>query len=256
MTIIGTLPNNIQDGQIADAVPLMADLNYIVNQVNANAQPLATPPAGTLLNIQYLTATAVYTPTTGTNSIVVLLVGAGAAGGGSTATNAGQISVGSGGNGGSSCLARFASGFSGQTVTIGAGGAGAVGGGGPNGGNSTFLSLVAPGGAGGNLSSAVLTSSTATAYSLGTGTVASGGIVNNSQFIGGTSMFVQNQGVIIGFGGNSPLGGGGGNGILNANGGGGNTPGAGGGGTANGPSQPSHAGGNGANGACVIYEYS
>lgn len=40
--IVGTLPNTIANGQTADATPLMADLNYIVNQVNANAAPLAT----------------------------------------------------------------------------------------------------------------------------------------------------------------------------------------------------------------------
>lgn len=38
--IISALPNNIQNGQTADAVPLMADLNHIVNQVNANAQQI------------------------------------------------------------------------------------------------------------------------------------------------------------------------------------------------------------------------
>jgi len=49
MAIIGTLPNNIQDGQLVDASPLMADFNYIVNQVNANANPVGTltAPAGT-----------------------------------------------------------------------------------------------------------------------------------------------------------------------------------------------------------------
>lgn len=36
--IISALPNTISNGQTADAVPLMADLNHIVNQVNANAQ--------------------------------------------------------------------------------------------------------------------------------------------------------------------------------------------------------------------------
>lgn len=35
--IIGALPNTIANGQTADAVPLMADLNWIVNQVNSNA---------------------------------------------------------------------------------------------------------------------------------------------------------------------------------------------------------------------------
>jgi len=49
MSIIGTLPNNIQNGQLEDATPLMADFNFIVNQVNANAAPLGTltAPAGT-----------------------------------------------------------------------------------------------------------------------------------------------------------------------------------------------------------------
>lgn len=40
-TIIGTLPNQIANGQTADAVPLMADLNWIVSQVNANAAELS-----------------------------------------------------------------------------------------------------------------------------------------------------------------------------------------------------------------------
>jgi hypothetical protein len=49
MAIIGTLPNNIQDGQLVDATPLMADFNFIVNQVNANANPIGTltAPSGT-----------------------------------------------------------------------------------------------------------------------------------------------------------------------------------------------------------------
>lgn len=39
--IVGALPNNIQNGQLEDAVPVMANLNWIVNQVNANATPVA-----------------------------------------------------------------------------------------------------------------------------------------------------------------------------------------------------------------------
>jgi hypothetical protein len=38
--IVGTLPNNIQNGQVEDAVPVMANLNWIINQVNANAQAI------------------------------------------------------------------------------------------------------------------------------------------------------------------------------------------------------------------------
>jgi hypothetical protein len=49
MPIIGTLPNNIQNGNTVDATPVMADFNFIVNQVNANANPTGTltAPAGT-----------------------------------------------------------------------------------------------------------------------------------------------------------------------------------------------------------------
>lgn len=47
--IVGTLPNNIQNGQTEDAVPVMANYNWIVNQVNANAAALTLTPqlAGT-----------------------------------------------------------------------------------------------------------------------------------------------------------------------------------------------------------------
>jgi hypothetical protein len=49
MSIIGTLPNNIQNGQLEDATPLMANFNFIVNQVNNSGTPLGTltAPMGT-----------------------------------------------------------------------------------------------------------------------------------------------------------------------------------------------------------------
>ena len=40
MSIIGNLLNTLSNGTTADATQVMADFNYIVNQVNANAQPL------------------------------------------------------------------------------------------------------------------------------------------------------------------------------------------------------------------------
>ena len=51
--IISALPNTISNGQVADATPLMADLNHIVNQVNANAAELA--------NLALLNATNTFT---------------------------------------------------------------------------------------------------------------------------------------------------------------------------------------------------
>lgn len=54
MPIIGSLPNNITNGQTVDATPVMADFNFIVNQVNANANPLGTltAPSGTAMPFQ------------------------------------------------------------------------------------------------------------------------------------------------------------------------------------------------------------
>lgn len=58
MPIIGTLPNTISNGQAVDATPVMADFNFIVNQVNANASPLGTltAPSGTRMLFQQSTA--------------------------------------------------------------------------------------------------------------------------------------------------------------------------------------------------------
>src|SRR5579859_5311212 len=38
--IVGPVPNNIVDGTIIDAVPVMANYNWIISQVNANVPPL------------------------------------------------------------------------------------------------------------------------------------------------------------------------------------------------------------------------
>ena len=40
MAIVGTLPVYLVNGTVADATQVMADLLFIVQQVNANAQPL------------------------------------------------------------------------------------------------------------------------------------------------------------------------------------------------------------------------
>lgn len=58
MTIIGTLPNTISNGQAVDATPVMADFNFIVNQVNANAVQVGTlaAPSGTRLVFQQAAA--------------------------------------------------------------------------------------------------------------------------------------------------------------------------------------------------------
>lgn len=55
MPIIGSLPITLTNGQENDATQVMSDLNYIVTQVNSNAQPLTA--AGPTLTY------GVYTPT-------------------------------------------------------------------------------------------------------------------------------------------------------------------------------------------------
>jgi hypothetical protein len=68
MAIVGALPFNIQDGQIIDAVPVMANLNFLANQVNANVPPLITTTTSPVIFVPSSsvggTATAItFTPT-------------------------------------------------------------------------------------------------------------------------------------------------------------------------------------------------
>ncbi|CAB3720224.1 hypothetical protein LMG22037_04700 [Paraburkholderia phenoliruptrix] len=63
MSIIGALPNNLANGTTADASQVMADLNFIVNQVNANASPIGTltAPSGTRMAFHQTAAPAGWT---------------------------------------------------------------------------------------------------------------------------------------------------------------------------------------------------
>ena len=49
--IIGPLPNIIHDGDLVDAVPVMNDFNWIVNQVNANVPPLIPSAANQVVYV-------------------------------------------------------------------------------------------------------------------------------------------------------------------------------------------------------------
>ncbi|CAB4129483.1 hypothetical protein UFOVP118_71 [uncultured Caudovirales phage] len=84
---------------------------------NSSVQAIAAP-SGALINTQYFTTagTATYTPTAGTNFIIVDVQGAGAGGTSGNGTGAGP-------SGGAGAYARkkIPSGFSGTTVTVGTG---------------------------------------------------------------------------------------------------------------------------------------
>lgn len=107
--------------------------------------------SGRLLNIVKMTASGTYTPTAGTKSIIVEAIGGGGASGNLTATGPNQNAVSAAGSNGAYAKARYTSGFSSVSVTVGAGGIvnGGGGGNGGNGGTTTFGSLLTcPGGSG------------------------------------------------------------------------------------------------------------
>lgn len=107
---------------------------------------------GRLLNIVKITSSGTYTPSAGTKSIIVEAIGGGGASGNLTATAANQNAISAAGSNGGYAKARYTSGFSSVSVTIGAGGVvngGSGGGYGGNGGATTFGSLLTcPGGNG------------------------------------------------------------------------------------------------------------
>lgn len=110
------------------------------------------PLSGRLLAVQVFATAGVftYTPTAGTNSVVVEVVGAGGAGGGCPAPPSGYAAVSSGGCGGAYARKRITAGFSGVAVTVGAGGVAVVDANGGNGQASSFgVHCSAPGGGGG-----------------------------------------------------------------------------------------------------------
>lgn len=106
---------------------------------------------GRLLNVKTITTSGTYTPTAGTKSIIVEAIGGGGASGNLTATGATTNAVSAAGSNGAYAKARYTSGFSSVSVTVGSGGTvnGASAGNGGDGGITSFGSLlVCPAGKG------------------------------------------------------------------------------------------------------------
>lgn len=127
-------------------------------QVLAAVQALlAAQDSGRLLNVQLFTTAGAYsyTPSTGTKTIDVTVVGAGGGGGGTPATSSSQVSAASGGGGGGTAKSRLlVSNLTFPlTITVGKGGTAGTGTTTPTtGGTSSFGSLLSAtgGSAGGN----------------------------------------------------------------------------------------------------------
>lgn len=238
--------------------------------VGTNTTQLATTAfvqsaagTGRLLNVQVFTSSGTYTPTAGTNSVIVDVVGGGGGGGGSAAASGGNAAAGAGGGGGAYARVRLTSGFSGVTVTIGAAGsAGAAGANsGGTGGTSSFGSLVScAGGIGGSGGSAVAATSFITpGNGAASPTISSGTTLISSGGAPGTPGIVGANIILGGVGGGSVVGNNttmvSASGSAGASGANGSGPGSGGGGGAGGGTASAQAGGTGGAGRIIVYEY-
>jgi hypothetical protein len=117
--------------------------------------------SGQLIGRQVITATGAgtYTPTSGTNSVVIELQGAGGGGGGVQSAGASNAAIAGGGGGGAWLSVRLTANFSGASYSVGAKGNGGAAGNnaGAAGGNTTFtttagspVTYTAGGGSGGS----------------------------------------------------------------------------------------------------------
>lgn len=253
----------------AGTVPLAANdilINAVYQIVYDGVQfQLSQIPAGTLINVQTFSSTGIYTPTPGTNRVVVEAVGGGGGGGSAGATAAGQSGAAGGGGGGSFAKVLVTSAFSGVTVTIGAGGtagiAPAANGGGTGGTTSFGTILSCPGGIGGGAGTA--------SGAVGIGSQAPGGvaptisgattILSSPGWASGTQAMILVAGSVntSGAGANSPYGVGGRASVGTA--GGDAATGKGSGGSGGTVTSSVGSGANGAAGAAgfvIVYEYS
>lgn len=221
------------------------------------------PPGSVLLNVQVLSgSTTAYTPTTGTNSIWVRMVGGGGGGGGA----GGGVGSGSAAGGGGS------SGTYGETwvtgvpilggagsVTIGAGGAGGAAG--VNGHAGTLTKLVVNGtltvtvngGRGGSAMSlntaAVITTAASASINAGSNT----DVIMGTP--GGSGLLLSTTSGVSGAGGSSPLGGGGASKVVAAPSAGEDAVGFGGGGSGGTAHAGGNAGGAGSPGVIIVHEF-
>jgi hypothetical protein len=182
------------------------------------AAPSRGIQAGRLLKIRNFTASGTYTPTPGTNTIIVEVYGGGGAGGGAGNTSgANQFADGGGGASGSYArsLLSNAQTYRGTAITIGVGGVGSTFANGGAGGTSSFGAfLSAPGGGGGLVGSYAASGSIANGGQ--PGAAGSGGNIDNfSGAPGSVGIVVASSSTtsafgVSGAGASSPVGSGGG----------------------------------------------
>ena len=223
---------------------------------------MISPPGtarGGLIGVQVFATpgTATYTPTAGTNSVVVEVQAGGGGGGGVASTSGVQSTAGGGGGGGGYACKRITSSFSGVTVTTGDGGAGGTAGAnnGTTGSSSSFGALVSATGGGGGLGAAATTPS-AQPSNGGAGGAGSSGDFNVTGGAGWYGLTLNTtHSTTGGNGGSSFLGGGALGPSASAAGTAAGNYGGGGSGAANLTSQAARAGGKGGPGIVIVWEY-
>lgn len=212
--------------------------------------------SGRLLNVRVFSTpgTFTYTETPGTKKVVVKVQGAGGAGGGSPATNSGQAGIGAPGGAGAYAESLITSAFSGVTITVGAGGTGVSGAVGNNGGPSSFGALIScPGGRGGP--SGGPGSPPFAIGSLNSSAPSGGNIMSNIGSGGVEVNALALLNIIGGYAIPSIFGAGANLAVAGVAGTASTSPGSGGGATANTPSKAAVAGGAGAPGIVIVWEY-
>lgn len=227
--------------------------------LNATTGQLTSQP-GIYINQQIFrtVGTATYTPTAGTNFVVVKVIGGGGGGGGTAVTAASQVSAAGGGGGGGYAERRITSGFAGVTVTVGAAGtAGAVNAAGGAGGTSSFGALASATGGGGGFVGPVTATTPAFTSNGGLPGAGSGGDINSGGQRGTTGYCLQlnggrggDGGALMPYSGGSVyVSSGGSNGFAaTGNGGGGS-------GANSAPSQSGFTGGAGSPGLVIVDEF-
>ncbi|WP_433670522.1 glycine-rich domain-containing protein [Klebsiella michiganensis] len=213
---------------------------------------------GRLINTQTFYSSGTYTPTAGTKTVIVEMVGGGGGSDAAPATGSGQVSIVSGGGAGAYAKGRFSIDLSSISVVVGAGGNRGTSGSptGSTGGTSSFGTLMyAPGGTrGGSAGPAnppfFPQGNVSSSAPSGANIIGSPGAPSTPAYANATQSFLGSPGA------SSVFGGGGwvpsfGNAAVD-----GQAYGSGASGTSQGPSSPAVNGGRGKAGIVIIYEYS
>lgn len=258
------------DGSPGDPLNVKVDgVTVIVNGSNELQATGGATGVGALIGLQTITTTGAgtYTPTAGTNTIIIEGQGGGGGGGGVSSPASSNWALARAGQGGGWFRKRLTADFSGASYSVGVGGTGGTAGNnaGNNGGNTTFtdtsgapVTYTAGGGAGGT-GSASLGSAPIKRDSMFGGGISSNGDLNQDGWVGIPAIALSSSVGTGGYGANSKYGCGGFQAGIITNGtqAGGNASGHGGGGggaAANG-SGAAAAGGNGSDGVLIIWEY-